>query len=60
MITLGRHGLFHEVAPLDDRDAVVDQLVEAQVVEVLDPVEAVHVDVLERRALRLSNRGVRK
>ena len=43
------HCLFHQVTPLDDGDAVVDQLVEAQVVKVLNPVEAIHVDVPERQ-----------
>ena len=42
-----------EIAPLHDRDAVVvEQLVEAEVVEILDAVEAVHVDVREREPAR--------
>ena len=48
---IGRHHLRDEIAPLHDGDpVVVDQLVEAEVVEILHAVEPVHVDVREPAA----------
>ena len=37
-------------APLDDRDPALEQFLEAEVVQFLNPVEAVHVDVRDRHA----------
>ena len=56
---VGREHLPDRVAPLDDGHAgPVDELLEAEVVQLLDPVEAVDVDVRDRQtALRTPARS---
>ena len=43
--TLTREHERDRLAPLDDSDPALEQLFEAQIVHLLDPVEAIHVDV---------------
>ena len=49
-----REQLLNPVAPLDDGHAgPVDELLEAEVVQFLDPVEAIDVDVRDRQTARV-------
>src|SRR5207302_8206788 len=47
---VGRQGRGRHLAPLDQRDAVVEMLLEPEIVDLLHPVQAVEIDVAEMDA----------